>query len=83
MFIEDIMKVCPGCYELRRNNKFVGVKDNNLHRFFYCNNCRKEDGRLDAKIDKVLKGVFIPHYETPVITYIDENIKAKRPPRYE
>lgn len=67
------MQECLGCYEFKRKSAFRELVEFPVPHFEntpYCVACMKADREYDLKVERILKGVFIPYYETPVFKYV-------------
>jgi hypothetical protein len=70
MCIESVQhKVCPICFEKKSIGYFLYYVGKTRQESKICSKCFGGLRRLDAYYAKILDGVYIPHYETPVKKY--------------
>lgn len=72
---EPIVKICPCCERPRHYYDFWYFVGKHKKESKICVNCFKELRQLDKYLARVLDGVKIPVYETPITKYpIDQNV---------
>jgi len=74
------MQKCLGCYEMKEEKDFIELSPLPIPQYvklFYCLACTHSDRILDRKIDRILKNVKIPFYNTPIIKYKVPDINDK------
>ena len=72
---EPIIKVCPCCEQWRKYYDFWYFVGKKKQESKICAMCYKELRQLDKYLARVLDGVKIPTYETPITKYpIESNV---------
>ena len=62
-------KTCPVCFEEKSIFDFWYRNGKDLEEAKICRSCFRDLRQLDKYLAKILDGVYIPVYETPVIKY--------------
>ena len=75
LLYEPIIKVCPCCEQWRKYYDFWYFVGKKKQESKICAMCYKELRQLDKYLARVLDGVKIPTYETPITKYpIESNV---------
>lgn len=65
----EAKEICPVCLKLRERTAFFYYIDKHYDKQKECVFCFNSLRKLDNWLAKVLEGVRIPYYETPIIKY--------------